>query len=406
MSQVAYIGCDFATIRDCATPYGLIRNGAVAVDRGRIEWAGPKDRMPRPYRRFEPFDLGGGVVTPGLIDCHTHLVFGGDRANEFEQRLLGVDYEEIAKAGGGIVSTMRDTREASEDDLFAAALRRLDGYIAEGVAAIEIKSGYGLSVEHELKMLRVARRLSEARPVRIMTTWLAAHAVPPEYRGRPDAYIDEVAVTGLMEAHADGLVDAVDGFCESIAFSRAQISRVFDAADSLGLPKKIHAEQLSDSGGAELAASFGALSADHLEHLSERGVAALAKAGTAAVLLPGAFYSLREPRAPPVGKLREARVPIAVATDANPGSSPVFSLLIAMNMACVLFRLTPEEALSGATAVAARALGIQDDSGTLERGKRADMAVWDIDRPAELSYRMGFNPLKHRIFGGIACKST
>ena len=362
--------------------------------------------MPRSCRRFEPFDLGGGVVTPGLIDCHTHLVFGGDRANEFEQRLLGVDYEEIARAGGGIVSTMRDTRDASEDDLFAAALRRLDGYIAEGVAAIEIKSGYGLSVEHELKMLRVARRLSEARPVRITTTWLAAHAVPPEYRGRPDAYIDEVAVTGLMEAHAEGLVDAVDGFCESIAFSKAQISRVFDAADSLGLPKKIHAEQLSDSGGAELAASFGALSADHLEHLSESGVAALAKAGTAAVLLPGAFYSLREPRAPPVGKLREARVPIAVATDANPGSSPVFSLLIAMNMACVLFRLTPEEALSGATAVAARALGIQDDSGTLERGKRADMAVWDIDRPAELSYRMGFNPLKHRIFGGIACRSN
>ena len=393
-------------MRDCATPYGLIRNGAVAVDLGRIAWIGPKDRMPKSYRQFEPFDLGGGIATPGLIDCHTHLVFGGDRAREFEQRLLGVAYEEIAKAGGGIVSTMRDTRDASEDDLFAAALRRLDGFIAEGIAAVEVKSGYGLSVEHELKMLRVARRLGEARSVRIATTWLAAHAVPPEYEGRPDAYIDEIAVPGLMEAHAEGLVDAVDGFCETIAFSREQIARVFKAADSLGLPKKIHAEQLSDSGGAELAASSGALSADHLEYLGEKGVAALSNAGTVAVLLPGAFYSLRESRAPPVGKLREAGVPIAVATDANPGSSPVFSLLLAMNMACVLFRLTPEEALSGATAVAARALGIQDDTGTLERGKRADMAVWDIDRPAELSYRMGFNPLKTRIFGGRPCRST
>ena len=393
-------------MRDCASPYGLIRNGAVAVDLGRIAWIGPKDRMPKSYRQFEPFDLGGGIGTPGLIDCHTHLVFGGDRAREFEQRLLGVAYEEIAKAGGGIVSTMRDTRDASEDDLFAAALRRLDGFIAEGIAAVEVKSGYGLSVEHELKMLRVARRLGEARSIRITTTWLAAHAVPPEYEGRSDAYIDEVAVPGLMEAHAEGLVDAVDGFCETIAFSREQIARVFKAADSLGLPKKIHAEQLSESGGAELAASCGALSADHLEYLGENGVAALSNAGTVAVLLPGAFYSLRESRTPPVGKLREAGVPIAVATDANPGSSPVFSLLLAMNMACVLFRLTPEEALSGATAVAARALGIHDDSGTLERGKRADMAVWDIDRPAELSYRMGFNPLKTRIFGGNPCRST
>lgn len=390
-------------MRHGAGPYGLVRDGAIVAAADGIAWAGPKDRIPSRHRAAEPFDLEGALVTPGLIDCHTHLVFGGDRAREFEMRLGGVDYKSIAEQGGGILSTMRATREAGEDDLVRSALPRLDSLIAEGAAAVEVKSGYGLAVEHELKSLRAARRLGQERPVRILTTWLAAHAVPPEYRARADAYIDEVVVPGMEAAHAEGLVDAVDAFCETIAFSPEQVSRVFDAAAKLGLPVKIHAEQLSNSGGAKLAASCGALSADHLEHLDEEGVAALAEAGTVAVLLPGAFYTLREDRAPPVALLREAGVPMAVATDGNPGSSPMFSLLLAMNMACTLFRLTPEESLAGATSAAAKALGISGSFGTIETGKRADLAVWDIEHPAELSYRMGFNPLKTRIRDGKPC---
>ena len=390
-------------MRHGAGPYGLVRDGAIVADADGIAWAGPKDRIPSRHRAAEPFDLEGALVTPGLIDCHTHLVFGGDRAREFEMRLGGVDYKSIAEQGGGILSTMRATREAGEDDLVRSALPRLDSLIAEGAAAVEVKSGYGLAVDHELKSLRAARRLEQERPVRILTTWLAAHAVPPEYRARADAYIDEVAVPGMEAAHAEGLVDAVDAFCETIAFSPEQVSRVFDAAAKLGLPVKIHAEQLSNSGGAKLAASRGALSADHLEHLDEEGVAALAEAGTVAVLLPGAFYTLREERAPPVARLREAGVPMAVATDGNPGSSPMFSLLLAMNMACTLFRLTPEESLAGATSAAAKALGISGSCGTIETGKRADLAVWDVEHPAELAYRMGFNPLKTRIRDGKPC---
>ncbi|HET7410119.1 MAG TPA: imidazolonepropionase, partial [Paracoccaceae bacterium] len=333
------------------------------------------------------------------VDCHTHLVYGGDRAREFEMRLEGASYEEVARAGGGIVSTVRATRGATEDALVAAALPRLDALIAEGVCTVEIKSGYGLDAETELRSLRAARRLGRERPVRVVTSFLGAHAVPPEFAGRADAYIDEVCIPALEAAQAQGLVDAVDGFCEGIAFSPQQIARVFDRARALGLPVKLHAEQLSNLGGAALAASYGALSADHLEYLDEAGVAAMARGGTVAVLLPGAFYTLHETQAPPVQALRAAGVPIAIATDANPGSSPMFSILLAMNMACTLFRLTPEEALAGCTRVAARALGL-DDAGVIEPGRRADLAVWNVAHPAELSYRFGFNPLHRRIFGG------
>jgi len=338
------------------------------------------------------------LATPALIDCHTHLVFGGNRAREFEMRLQGATYEEIARAGGGIVSTVAQTRALSEDDLVAQALPRLDALIAEGVATVEIKSGYGLTIADEMKMLRAARKLGEARPVRVVTSWLAAHAVPAEYKDRADAYLDEVALPGLEAAHAQGLVDAVDGFCESIAFSPAQIERVFAKARALGLPIKLHAEQLSNLGGAKLAASFRALSADHLEYLEADGVAAMATHGTVAVLLPGAYYFLRETQAPPVALLRDAGVPIALATDCNPGSSPLTSPLLTMNMACTLFRLTPEEALAGFTRNAARALGLAD-VGTIEPGKRADIAIWDVNEPAELAYRIGFNPLHKRIAG-------
>ncbi|TAN05538.1 MAG: imidazolonepropionase, partial [Rhizobiaceae bacterium] len=342
-------------------------------------------------------DCGGRLVTPALIDCHTHLVFGGNRAKEFEMRLEGASYEEIARAGGGIVSTVTATRALSEDELVQAALPRLDALIAEGAGTIEIKSGYGLTVEDELKMLRAARRLGKERNIRVRTSYLAAHAVPAEYKGRPDAYIDEVVLPGLEAAHAEALVDAVDGFCEGIAFSPAQIARVFGRAKALGVPVKLHAEQLSNLGGAALAASYGALSADHLEYLEGPGVAAMAKAGTVAVLLPGAFYFLREKQAPPVEALRSAGVPIAIATDCNPGSSPLASLLLAMNMASTLFRLTPEEALAGVTRNAAEALGLADEIGTIAAGKRAELAVWDVRHPAELAYRIGFNPLHKAI---------
>ncbi|MCB1882855.1 MAG: imidazolonepropionase [Geminicoccaceae bacterium] len=388
-----------ATLAPGEAPYGLIGDAALAVRNGAVAWVGQSADLPGEFGRLEARDMGGRLVTPAPIDCHTHLVAGGNRAREFEMRLEGATYEEIARAGGGIVSTVAATRAASEDALLADALRRADALIAEGVATIEVKSGYGLDTETELRMLRAARRIAGVRPVRVRTTYLGAHAVPPEFKGRADAYIDEVCIPTLHAAHAEGLVDAVDGFCEGIAFSPAQIERVFDAARELGLPVKLHAEQLSNLGGARLAAAYGALSADHLEYLDEDGVRAMAGAGTVAVILPGAYYTLRETRAPPIDLLRRHGVGMAVATDANPGSSPLTSLLLAMNMACTLFRLTPEEALAGITREAARALGLAE-CGVVAPGRRADLAVWDVDHPAELAYRIGFNPLHARIYGG------
>jgi len=349
----------------------------------------------------EQVDLGGRLVTPALIDCHTHLVHGGNRASEFEMRLQGASYEQISRAGGGIMSTVNATRGRSVEQLVAEVLPRLDAMLAEGVSTVEIKSGYGLNIETEINMLRAARRLGEIRQVRVVTTWLAAHALPPECADRADDYISEIAIQGLRRAHAQGLVDAVDGFCESIAFDRDQIARVFDAARAMGLPIRLHAEQLSNNRGAEMAARKGALSVDHLEYLDDRGIAAMARAGTVAVLLPGAYYTLRETQAPPVDALRRAKVPIAIASDANPGSSPLTSPLLTMNMACTLFGLTPAEALAGMTVNAARALGLRD-RGLLQVGMRGDLAVWNVEHPAELAYRMGFNPLWKRIIGGQA----
>ncbi len=378
-------------------PYGLIENGALVVGDGRIVWVGPQDDLPDEFAGLPKHNQGTRLITPALIDCHTHLVAGGNRAREFEMRLNGASYEEIARAGGGILSTVNATRAASEDALLAGALTRVDAMIAEGTALVEIKSGYGLDRDTELKMLRVARRIADARPIRVITTFLGAHAVPPD--SDADAYIDDVCIPTLRAAHAEGLVDAVDGFCEGIAFSPAQIARVFDVALDLGLPVKLHAEQLSNLGGAKLAASYGALSADHIEYLDLDGVEAMAVAGVAAVLLPGAFYTLHETRMPPISALRDHAVPIALATDNNPGSSPLASLLLTMNMGCTLFRLTPEEALAGVTRNAANALGL-NDCGMLQAGMRADLAVWNVTDPAELAYRIGFNPLHTRIFNG------
>lgn len=374
-------------------------SGALALRGERIAWVGDEARIPEEWRAAERIDLGGRLITPGLIDCHTHLVHGGNRANEFEMRLNGASYAEIAASGGGIVSTVTATRARDEAELLAEALPRVDALIAEGVCAVEIKSGYGLDRETELRMLRVARRIGELRPVQVRTSFLGAHAVPREYAGRADAYIDEVCIPTLHAAQAEGLVDAVDGFCESIGFTPAQIRRLFEAARQLRLPVKLHAGQLSNLGAGALAAEFGALSADHLEFADATEAAALARAGAVAVLLPGAFYALRETQPPPVELLRAAGVAMAIATDCNPGSSPLASLLLAMNMACTLFALTPAEALAGVTANAARALGL-DDTGVIAPGKRADLAVWDVGHPTELSYRIGFNPLWKRIFGG------
>ncbi|UOA15527.1 MULTISPECIES: imidazolonepropionase [Sulfitobacter] len=382
-----------------AEPYGLVEDAAIAIAGSKIAWVGPRADLPRAFRDQPTESLGNRLVTPGLIDCHTHIVHGGDRAREFEMRLEGASYEEIARAGGGIVSTVTATRAASEADLLADALRRVDVLIAEGVTGIEIKSGYGLDIDTELRMLRSARAVGQQHPIRVRTTFLGAHATPTEYAGRDDAYIDEVCIPALRAAHAEGLVDAVDGFCEGIAFQPAQIARVFDVARELGLPVKLHAEQLSNLGGAKLAASYGALSADHIEYLDADGVKAMAEAGTVAVILPGAFYTLRETQAPPIDLLRKHGVPMALATDINPGSSPLNSLLLTLNMGCTLFRMTPEEALRGATQHAARALGL-DDCAMIRPGLRADLAVWDIKHPAELAYRIGFNPLHSRIFGG------
>ncbi|MFG6508234.1 MULTISPECIES: imidazolonepropionase [unclassified Sulfitobacter] len=388
-----------AATMDGPQPYGLIEDAAIAIAEGQIAWVGPRGDLPQGYRDLPAESLGQRLVTPGLIDCHTHIVHGGDRAREFEMRLEGASYEEIARAGGGIVSTVTATRAADEAELLADALSRVDVLIAEGVTAIEVKSGYGLDIETELRMLRTARAIGQQRPIRVSTTFLGAHAVPAEYTGRADAYIDDVCLPALRAAHAEGLVDAVDGFCEGIAFQPAQIARVFDVARELGLPVKLHAEQLSNLGSARLAASYGALSADHIEYLDESGVIAMAEAGSVAVLLPGAFYTLRETQSPPIDLLRRHGVPMALATDINPGSSPLNSLLLTLNMGCTLFRLTPEEALRGATQHAARALGLAD-CGMIRPGLRADLAVWDIKHSAELAYRIGFNPLHSRIFGG------
>jgi imidazolonepropionase len=393
--------CDAATMQPgAANPYGLIGDAALVVEAGRIAWIGPRAALPRDLeqRCDERHDCEGALLTPGLIDCHTHLVYGGDRAHEFELRLQGASYEDIARAGGGIVSTVTATRAASEDQLLAQSLSRLRALMAEGVTTVEIKSGYGLALEHERKCLRVARRLGEQEAVTVRTTFLGAHALPPEFSGRPDDYIAEV-VRMLPALHAEGLVDAVDAFCERIAFSTAQTQQVFEAARAAGLPVKLHAEQLSDNGGAQLAARYGALSCDHLEWLSEAGARAMAQAGSVAVLLPGAFYFLRDTRVPPVQLLREQGVPMAVSTDCNPGSSPCTSLLLMLNMACTLFRLTPEEALAGVTRHAAQALGLAD-RGVLAPGLRADFVLWQVQRPAQLAYAIGFNPHRQTVVQG------
>ncbi|WP_109310612.1 imidazolonepropionase [Ruegeria sp. AU67] len=389
-----------ATMDDGAERYGMVQDAALAVDGEKVAWIGPRNALPTDYSDWPTVDYGDRLITPAPIDAHTHVVFGGNRAVEFEMRLNGASYEEVARAGGGILSTVTATRSASEETLLEDALTRVDALLAEGVSCIEVKSGYGLDTDSELKMLRVARRIGEVRPVRVKTSFLGAHAVPPEFQARADAYIRDVCIPTLRLAHEEGLVDAVDGFCEGIAFDPSQIAKVFDVAKELNLPVKLHAEQLSNLGGATLAASYGALSADHIEYLDQAGVAAMAQAGTVGVLLPGAFYTLHETQAPPVELLRQYGVPIALATDCNPGSSPLTSLLLTMNMACTLFRLTPEEALAGVTRNAAQASGLTD-TGTITEGKRADLTVWDITHPAELSYRIGFNPLHTRIFGGL-----
>jgi imidazolonepropionase len=379
-------------------PWGLIDRGALLVEGDRLRWVGRElDLSLRRDIEIE-HDLGGALVTPGLIDAHTHLVYAGQRASEFDLRLQGASYEQIARAGGGIRSTVAATRAASEESLFDSASARLEPLLAEGVTTIEIKSGYGLALEHERRCLRVARRLGRERNVGVRATCLAAHALPPEFDARADDYIDAVC-QWLAQLHAESLVDAVDAYCERIAFTREQVARVFEQAHRLGLPVKLHAEQFSDSGGAVLAAGCGALSCDHLEYLGADGVAAMAASGSAAVLLPGAFYFLRETRLPPVDALRRAGVPIAIATDHNPGTSPTLSLRLMLNMACTLFGLTPEEALRGVTVYAAQALGL-DDRGRLSEGLRADFAVWDLEHPAELAYWIGGNPCRRVVCGG------
>ena len=376
--------------------YGLIEDAAILIDGGRIAWVGPRSEAPSGH---DATDCEGRLATPGLIDCHTHLVYGGSRAHEFEQRLTGVSYAEIARAGGGIAATVRMTRSESEADLAASALRRLDALLAEGVTTVEVKSGYGLDRDTEIKMLKVARELSQWRPVDVVTTYLGAHALPPEFKDDRAGYLDLVCNEVMPAVAQAKLADAVDAFCEGIAFSVAETRRVFETAKALGLPVKLHAEQLSNLGGSAMAAEFGALSVDHIEYLDQAGVDAIAASGTVAVLLPGAFYYLREKQVPPVAALRKAGVPMAVATDLNPGTSPIHSVLTAMNMACVLFGLTPEEALRGVTDNAAKALGLYD-RGLLTPGMRADIALWNTERPGDLAYPLGFNPLAAVIHHG------
>jgi imidazolonepropionase len=383
-------------------PYGMIEDGALALYEGKIDWIGKRNELPADLksRAAKVYDGEGRWVTPGLVDCHTHLVYGGSRAREFELRLQGATYEEIARQGGGIRSTVSATREADEESLLNQSVPRLVALVAEGVTTVEIKSGYGLDLETEIRMLRVARTLGERYPVKVVPTFLGAHALPPEYESRSDAYIDFVCNEVMPQIAAQNLAVAVDAFCEGIGFTREQTERIFAAAKKLGLAVKLHAEQLSDLGGTVLAAQYGALSADHLEYISEEGVKAMAESGTVAVLLPGAFYFLRETKLPPIDLLRRYKVPIALSTDCNPGSSPAVSLLLMLNMACTLFKLTPEEALAGITRNGARALGLQGRIGTLEPGKDADFVIWDIAEPAELAYRIGANPLKNVVRQG------
>ncbi len=392
-----WLNVHLATMRD---GYGEIRDAAIAVKDGRIAWQGPQADLPSGWQASTVHDAGGAWMTPGLIDSHTHLVYAGNRSNEFEARLNGVAYEDIARQGGGIVATVRATRAASEEELLAATLPRLHSLLKEGVTTLEIKSGYGLDLASEARILRVARRIAATYPVRVSTTFLGAHAVPPEFAGRSDDYLRVVCEEMMPALAAEGLIDAVDAFCEKIGFSAAQTERVFQAAQALGLPVKLHAEQLSDQQGAALTARYQGLSADHLEYLSQQGIAAMAGAGTVAVLLPGAFYFLRETQLPPVAALRAAGVPIALATDCNPGTSPMTSLLLTMNMACTLFRMTPLEALQGVTCHAAQALGLAQETGKLEVGLSADFAIWDIARPADLAYFIGGNFLREKVFRG------
>ena len=402
MSLQLWTNCRAATLQAGAPqPYGLINDAALVIDGQTLAWVGARAALPAALlaQCALQHDAGGALVTPGLIDCHTHLVYGGDRAHEFEMRLNGASYEDIARAGGGIASTVKATRAASMAELRAQSAVRLRRLMAEGVTTLEIKSGYGLALDHERKTLAVSRALGHDNAVDIRTTFLGAHAVPAEFSGRTDDYVDAI-LQMLPVLHAEGLVDAVDAFCERIAFSTDQTSRVFAAARALGLPVKLHAEQLSDQGGAALAAEFGAVSCDHLEHLSDTGIRAMQAAGTVAVLLPGAYYFLRETKLPPMDALRAHGVPMAIATDHNPGTSPGLSMLLMLNMACTLFRLTPEEALRGATVHGARALGLHD-RGTLAAGQRADFCVWDLDHPRELAYWFGHNPCRRTIVGGL-----
>ncbi|QSR18927.1 imidazolonepropionase [Novosphingobium sp. KA1] len=387
-----------ATMAPQAEGIGAIERGLIAATDGKIVYAGPVAEAPA-LDATRIIDCEGRWITPGLVDCHTHLIHAGNRAREFELRLAGASYEEIARTGGGIVSTMTATRAASEDDLVASALPRLDALIGEGATTVEVKSGYGLDLASELRMLRAARRLGRERPVAIATTFLGAHALPPEFAGDADGYIEHICKVMLPEVTREGLADAVDAFCEGIGFSAQQTERLFAAARAHGLPVKLHAEQLSNLHAAALAARFGALSADHLEHLDLAGIDAMAASGTVATLLPGAYYFTRETVLPPIAQLRAAAVPIALATDCNPGTSPLTSLLLTMNMGATLFRLTVDECLAGVTRNAARALGLAD-RGTLEAGKRCDLAIWDVQHPSELVYRMGLNPLHARIWSG------
>ncbi|MFK2905225.1 imidazolonepropionase [Dyella ginsengisoli] len=400
--DVLMTGATLATFASDA-PFGLVRDGALAIRDGCIAWVGARSELPESPGALarEVIDLDGRLVTPALIDCHTHLVFGGNRAHEFDLRLNGASYAQIAQAGGGIVSTVAATRAADEEQLLAAATARAKALLADGVTTLEIKSGYGLTLDDERKMLRVARRVGATLGVTVRTTFLGLHALPPEYRDRRDAYVDAVCDAWLPALASEGLVDAVDAFCEGIGFTPAETQRLFERARALGLPVKLHAEQLSDQGGAALVARYGGLSADHLEYLDATGVAAMAAAGTVAVLLPGAFYALRETRLPPIDALRAAGVPMAVATDCNPGTSPLLSLRLAVGMACTLFRLTPEEALRGVTVHAARALGLSD-RGTLAVGQRADLAVWNVSDPAELCYWIGGALLRQSYVAGRA----
>jgi len=403
MFDTLLVNANLATMRAGGAPYGAIRDGAIGITAGRIEWVGPRDDLSATPESLatEVLDAERAWVTPGLVDCHTHLVYGGNRAAEFEMRLNGASYEEIARAGGGIVSTVLTTRDASDNELATSASGRLKTLLSEGVTTVEIKSGYGLDLATELRMLRIARLLGDTAPVTVKTTFLGAHAVPAEFKGRADAYIDFVVNEVLPAVASAGLADAVDCFCENIGFTLEQTMRVFDAAKALGLPVKLHADQRTDTGGAALAAKYGALSADHIEYSNEAGIAAMAAAGTVGVLLPGAYYFLREDHLPDIAAMRRHGLDMALATDSNPGSSPLVSILLALNFGCTIFRLTPEEALAGITRNGAKALGMGATHGTIEVGKVADLVLWKVDAPAELAYAMGANPCLRVLKSGV-----